>query len=61
MYVFRFQFEIKITFVSCSLLSKKTRKIFPKNFGHPEERGRTTPILWKKFKFGIFQNSFSIE
>ena len=40
-----FQFEIKIPFVSCSLLSKKIIKNIPKIFGHPEARGRTTPIF----------------
>ena len=98
-YVFRFQFEIKIPFVSCSLLSKKIEKysqkslatlrgvagphpFFGKNLsflfnkknpsasisflsiqfselfsamlGHPEGRGRATPIFWQKLKFGIF-------
>ena len=60
-YVFSFQFEIKIPFVSCSLLSKKIRKIFAKNFGHPEGRGRTTPILWKKLKLSILTKSCTIE
>ena len=31
MYVFRFQFEIKIPFVSCSLLSKKIEKYYQKS------------------------------
>ena len=52
-YVSRFQFEIKIPFVSCSSLSKKFRKIFAKNFG--TLRGVAGPHSFKvKLNFGIF-------
>ena len=29
--------------------------------GHPEGRGRATPIVWQSFNFSIFLNSCSID
>ena len=47
MYVFR---RIKFCYFLFSLASII--------FGHPEVRGIATPILWQKFKLGIFSKFF---
>ena len=40
---------------------KKKFRFFSAMLGHPEGRGRATPIVGKKLKIGIFLNSFTIE
>ena len=53
-YVFRFQFQIKIHFVSRSLLSKKNRKIFSKKFSHSERAWHDHTHFLAKIKVVYF-------
>ena len=53
------EWEIRVTIVSKCRRSfsiaynpKKSKK-FPSIFGHPEGRGRATPIIWQRLKLGI--------
>ena len=53
-----FSLKSKILLYHVAYNPKKIRKIFPKIFGHPEGRGRTTPIFWQKLKLGILTKFF---
>ena len=49
------------SFYHVAYYPKKNRKIFQKKIGHPEGRGRTTPIFLATIKVWYFLNSFNIE
>ena len=59
MYVYVFSLKSKFLLYHVAYYpTTKIRKIFPKIFGHPERRGRTTSIFWQKLKLGILTKFF---
>ena len=53
-----FSLKSKFLLYHVAYYPKKNRKTFPTIFGHPQGRGRTTPIFWQNLNLGILTKFF---